>query len=285
MAAPFLGAEALASGRINRHQLRHNYRRLFPGVYLDRHAEQTLELRAHAAWLWSRRRAVIAGQAAAAMLGARWVDRRAAIELYAANARPPRGIHTYQAGLPENETRVVRGMPVTSPARTAFDLARRGPLPVAVARVDALMSATGVKVADIEALAADHRGVRGLRQLDAVLALADAGAESPKETWLRLLLRRHGLEPQTQLEVFADGRFVARLDMGWAEFMVAVEYDGDHHRTDRRQYVRDVRRLEELERLGWIVVRVVAEDLEVQIVRRVQDALETASRLTAGRRT
>ena len=42
--------------------------------------------------------------------------------------------------------------------------------------------------------------------------------------------------------------------------MVAVEYDGDHHRKDRRQYVKDIARLRMLEALGWIVIRVIAED-------------------------
>lgn len=71
----------------------------------------------------------------------------------------------------------------------------------------------------------------------------------------------------------ADGLPVAYLDMGWPEWMVAVEYDGDHHRTDRRQYVKDIRRLEMLEQLGWVVVRVVAEDRPADIVRRVRAAL------------
>jgi very-short-patch-repair endonuclease len=55
--------------------------------------------------------------------------------------------------------------------------------------------------------------------------------------------------------------------------MVAVEYDGDQHRTDRRQYVKDIRRLEMLEHRGWIVVRVVAEDHPFDILRRVRAAL------------
>jgi very-short-patch-repair endonuclease len=55
--------------------------------------------------------------------------------------------------------------------------------------------------------------------------------------------------------------------------MVGVEYDGDQHRTDRRQYVKDIRRIETLERLGWIVVRVVAEDRPAAIIRRVRAAL------------
>jgi very-short-patch-repair endonuclease len=52
-----------------------------------------------------------------------------------------------------------------------------------------------------------------------------------------------------------------------------VEYDGEQHRVDRWQYIKDIRRREELERLGWIVIRVVAGDRPADIVRRVRDAL------------
>jgi len=52
-----------------------------------------------------------------------------------------------------------------------------------------------------------------------------------------------------------DGwRLLAVLDMGWEDIKVAVEYDGDHHRTNRAQYAKDQRRIRELERLGWIVI-------------------------------
>ena len=72
----------------------------------------------------------------------------------------------------------------------------------------------------------------------------------------------------------ADGVTFAYLDMGWDEWMVAVEYDGDQHRSDRRQYVKDIRRIELLERMGWIVVRVVAEDRPSDVLsRRVREAI------------
>lgn len=55
--------------------------------------------------------------------------------------------------------------------------------------------------------------------------------------------------------------------------MVGVEYDGDHHRSNRRQYVKDIQRPEMLEGLGWLIVRVVAEDHPDDIIRRVREAL------------
>ena len=89
------------------------------------------------------------------------------------------------------------------------------------------------------------------------------------------LRRRNFMSDFTDaVEGFDFGDAVAYLDMGWPDLMVAVEYDGDHHRVDRQQYLKDIRRLELLERLGWLIVRVVAEDRPAEIVRRVRCALE-----------
>ena len=175
----------------------------------------------------------------------------------------------------DDEICLVDGVPVTSPARTALDLARRHPLGVAVAAIDALGQAVELKPADVELLVDRYRGRRGMQKARAALELIDCGAQSPKETWLRLLLIRADLPaPQTQIAVRNEwGYAEAYLDMGWEDIKVCVEYDGDHHRMDRAQYVKDIRRLEMLERRGWIVVRVVAEDRAADILTRVRRAL------------
>ena len=74
MAEIIVGSEAVASGVVTRGKLRWNYRAIFPDVYVPCTAQLTLRDRTIAAWLWSGRRAVIAGRAAAALHGARWVD-------------------------------------------------------------------------------------------------------------------------------------------------------------------------------------------------------------------
>jgi len=58
---PFIGAEALSSGMLNRHQLRTRFCAELPGVYLPLNAEPSLAERTIAAWLWSGRRGVVAG--------------------------------------------------------------------------------------------------------------------------------------------------------------------------------------------------------------------------------
>jgi Protein of unknown function (DUF559) len=96
----------------------------------------------------------------------------------------------------------------------------------------------------------------------------------PKETWLRLLLIDAGFPtPITQIPIVESYRTLAVLDMGWPEFGVVVEYDGDHHRSDRRQYVKDHWRLRKLAELGWIVIRVIAEDKPEEVIERVRRAL------------
>ncbi|OBJ58196.1 type IV toxin-antitoxin system AbiEi family antitoxin [Mycobacterium sp. 1423905.2] len=277
MTRPFLGSEAVRGGTLRPHHLRTRFHRIFPDVYVARDQPVlSLRQRTEAAWLWSHRQGVVAGVSAAACHGSKWVDERLPIELIWPNARPPQGIRTYDVCLDADEVGVIAHLPVTTPARTAYDLARRPPLDAAIARLDALISATGVKVEEVAELAERHPGARGLRQLDSALQLVDTGSQSPRETWLRLLLLRAGFpRPVTQIPVVcADGRQVFYLDMAWEDLLVAVEYDGEHHRLDRWQYTKDIRRSEALERLGWLIIRVVATDRPADIVRRVRDARE-----------
>jgi len=60
--------------------------------------------------------------------------------------------------------------------------------------------------------------------------------------------------------------------MGWPDMKIALEYEGDHHRNDRWQFNRDITRTEELQELGWTVIRVIAADTEGDILRRIEAA-------------
>ena len=269
-----IGSEAVAAGAVTKSQLATCYRRLFPDVYVDRDAAVDAELRAKAAWLWTGRRGVIAGFAAAGLHGSKWADDAQVVELIHDNRRSPPGVQTHRDHIEEDEIVVAAGIPVTSPVRTALDFGCWYPTMTAVAAIDALARATDIKAADIELLAGRYGGRRGITRAHRAVGLFDAGAQSPKESWLRVVLIQAGLpRPQTQIPVLDEfGTAIAYLDMGWEETKVAVEYDGEQHRSDRRQYTWDVRRLEMLERLGWIVIRVVAGDRPAEIVSRVRAA-------------
>ncbi|WP_297612487.1 endonuclease domain-containing protein [Nocardia sp.] len=149
---------------------------------------------------------------------------------------------------------------MTTPARTAFDIGRRLERDRAVPILDALCAATNIPPRDIADVARHHPRLRGVRRLTEIIPLVDSGAESPPESLTRLLLIDNGLpSPTTQLVVRdRTGQFVARVDTGWADWRVAVEYDGAQHWTDPAQRAKDIDRLAALESLGWRVVRVSA---------------------------
>ncbi|QCH25715.1 DUF559 domain-containing protein [Mycobacteroides salmoniphilum] len=276
---PFIRDEALANHLITGYALR-GFTALYPAVYVPPSAEVTPLKRAEAAWLWSRRHGVLAGISAAAVHGTKWLPPSGPAELIHTNRRAPQDISVWSDRLRRDEQTVINGLPVTTPARTAFDIGRRTTVDLAIERLDALMNATGTSVADIETVVARHRGARGLTRLAHVLDLVNGGAESPWETRTRLIVVRAGFTaPQTQLVVrnrFGD--FVARLDMGWKDHKVGIEFDGAQHWTDAGQRSRDIDRAKELADEGWRIVRVSSDMVRHRagtIVARVAEAFAT----------
>jgi hypothetical protein len=278
---PFVGTEAVGSGTLTERELRRSCSRIYRNVYQRRGNGLTARDRAVAAWLWSSRKAVVAGNSAAALLGAEWVDPHAPAELITDRKRPPSLIITRNETLLAGETTIVDGVPVTSPARTAFDLGRRPGLQTAVISLDALARATGITVDNVQPLMDAHRGARGMTQLRRALPLIDAGAESPQETRTRLVIIAAGLpRPQTQIRVRNEwGAVLARVDMGWEKWLVGVEYDGAQHWTDPLTRANDIDRSAELERRGWRIVRVSADLLRNRpdiVLARIREALRAA---------
>ncbi len=272
---PFVGTEALARGAVSSGMLQRGYVRVYRNVYLPNGSELTPVKRAMAAWLWSGRQSTVAGLSAAAVHGSKWIDPGLPAELYRRNGKPVDGILIHRDELFDDELQLARGIPLTTPARTAFDLGRRPGRTVALTRVDALANATGVRPQAIEGLIERHAGTRGLRQLREVVELMDGGAESPQETRTRLVLVDAGL-PRPQTQIVMD-RW--RIDMGWEEFKVGVEYDGEQHWTDPLQHEHDIDRLAELLARGWLIVRVSADMLRYRrevIVSRTCAALRQA---------
>lgn len=197
------------------------------------------------------------------------------IELVWNDTRPPAGLVVRNETLSDDQIKRVVGLPVTTPARTVFDLGRHFPRDEAVARIDALAWTLRVTVDDVIPLIERYPSVRGIRRLRVALPLVDAGADSPRETWLRLQLTDAGMPPdETQIMVIEGrGRVVAVLDMGWERFGVGGNYDGIFHQSDRKRYVQDQKTLRRLEAMGWIVIRVIAEDNIADVLARVERAL------------
>lgn len=280
-----VASEVLASGRLTRRELDRAYTKLFRNVYARSGVGLTARDKAVAAWLWSGRSATLAGCSAAAVLGSRWLDVSEPAELIRPNRRAPRGISVHSDVLSDRDVCRVGDMRVTTPARTAFDIARRQPLLAAVPRIDALLRVSGCNVLDARAVMDRNPGVRGVRKAAEALHLADAGAESPPESLTRILVIAAGLpRPVTQILIRDDyGHPIYRLDMGWAEFKVAIEYDGAQHWTDPAQRARDIDRLEFLAAQGWTIIRISGTQLYDQprlVVNRVAKALGAVPNVT-----
>lgn len=271
MGDPFVGSKAVANGELRKSALRTHYTRVFRDVYVTPGTELTPLIRARAGWLWSRQRGIVAGNSAAAVHGAEWVSSDSPLEMLHSNRNPLAGLLVRTEAIEEDEIVRVDGVPITSVARTALDIGSWYPRDDAVAALDALARATDLKAADVDLLLQRYPRRRGIQGARMALDLMDGGAQSPKETWLRLIIIDGGLpRPQTQIPVFdGPGDPFAYIDMGWEDIKVAAEYDGEEHRASSWRYGWDLRRAERIQRQGWINVRVSAGERADNVLRRV----------------
>ncbi len=288
---PFVGSEAIAAGAVTRAALKGpRFRSPFRGIAVATDVPDSYALHCEAAFLTVRGTGALAGYSAAEMLGADCAPARtpAEVVLPERQRRARAGLIVHRDAVPDEE--ILRDVPVrvrdrrgrwrtvpcrtvdaTSPARTAFDLARREPRIEAVAALDALMCHCRITPADVLAVAARHPGVRGVARLPALVALADGRAESPMETRIRLALIDGGL-PLPALQ-FPLGRY--RLDLAYPAAMLAVEYDGEHHR-EQPQAHDDLERQAYLTGRGWTVIRPTAREVLAEpdaVADRVRHAL------------
>lgn len=104
---------------------------------------------------------MVAGNSAAALLGAEWVDPNRPAELVTERKHPPPLIIVRNEALLAGETAVAAGVPVTCAARTAFDLGRRPGLTAAVMGMDALARATRLTADDVHPCSRHTRGFAG----------------------------------------------------------------------------------------------------------------------------
>ena len=167
------------------------------------------------------------------------------------------------------------GFPVTSPARTCFDLAARLGLAEAVAAIDMALHGGVISLEHFGEYVARHEGIAGVVKARKVLEHLEPKSESPMESRLRMLLVRAGLpRPEAQVTLRdRQGGFVARVDLYYPGARLAVEYDGGQHRD---QLTEDNRRQNRLHEIGVTVLRYTAPDLKErpnQVVDQVRTAL------------
>lgn len=177
--------------------------------------------------------------------------------------RPVRheGVRGHVAQVAADVRTVSHGLRVTSGARTWADLAPRLGLDDLVVLGDAVLRHGWADVVELTAMAA-RPGRRGNRRMRAAIPLLEPRTDSPMETRLRLLIVRAGLpRPVAGRDVVVDGEWLARPDLSYPALRIAIEFDGDHHRTSRTQWQRDLGRRRALEDAGWLLIVLTADDV------------------------
>ena len=156
----------------------------------------------------------------------------------------------------------LRGLPVTSLARTVVDCACVLGVRAGLVVADAAL-AFGLDRHACADIVAGARGARGVRAARAVLDIADDGAESPGETLARWAVLRAGFPPPaTQVAVDTHlGTFW--LDLGWPEWRLGAEFDGMGKYADspRAVVLAEKRRQEAIEEAGWRLLRLTFADV------------------------
>ena len=160
------------------------------------------------------------------------------------------------------------GIPVTSPERTVIDLAPLLDDEHLLGALDNILwrrrsTASRATRQSLRECLDRHRGRRGRFRLETLLPLATDRSDSIPESAFRLRFIRAGFpDPAPNQNVYdRNGRFIAMPDLQLLEYRMAFDYEGDHHRTDARQWRKDLRRVPLLEDAEWHHTRISADDL------------------------
>jgi very-short-patch-repair endonuclease len=247
------------------------WERLHPRVYRLAGTPTTWRQRAIAACLYMGPHSALSYRAAAVLRGLAGF-KRARMEVTVPTSRNRSGshqirIHVQGDLIPEEDITTIDGIPVTKPARTLLDLATVEKEDVIEQCLDDALRRRLVSLPFLERWLADprrkrHRGARVLQRL--VDARATIGVtESPLETQVLRLLRDAGLPiPRLQYVVQDGDRFIARLDFAYPDDLVAIEADGFRYHDQRQRFDDERARGNEIEAMGWHVLRITSQHLE-----------------------
>lgn len=282
-----------AAETIGRHRLRgmidnHEVRTLARGLYVGSSVPDTIELRAAALGLILPDHLVIADRSAAWLHGVDVFDLAAhqtvpdidVMSVDGHDATELTGCFAGKRDLVSDEIWKIGGVRVTSPVRTACDVACLRGRYQAMAALDGFRRTCRVSVADLERQTTRFRGRRGVKQLRELIPLSTDEADSAPESWSRLMIHDAGL-PMPAAQVWAllsDGRSF-RLENAYEQYRIAVEYDGLEHHSSSADRARDEERRAALAREGWIIIVIRKGDLGAKARERWLCELREAIRV------
>jgi len=248
------------------------WEKVYRGVYASLDTELDDRARIGAALMSAGDHLVVTRESAAALHGFGVLD-TSTVHLAGASeetARSQHGLQIHGLVLGQGDVVDVDGMWATTPERTVVELARIVRRIDALPVVDAALRAGACTPESLAEQLRQQAGLRGIVQARDIVRLGNPLAESAMESRTRLRILDAGLpEPELQIEV---GGY--RLDLGWREYRVGVEYDGIDH-LDRPRQRTDLERRNNLARLDWRIVWVT----DVHIYRTYRQFIAELSRL------
>lgn len=195
--------------------------------------------------------------------------------------RPSMQAHTWKPLVQADNVRINRHVYALDLIHTWAQLAPHVPLESLVSLGDSILHAQSITSSrSFPGSDGDHDSVRrrfittitslprfrAKPQCLLALTLIRANVASPMESKSRMVLLKHGIPSPSTGYTVPDARFVSgatmTLDMAWPEYQMAVEYDGDHHRTDKAQWRRDQEKREWLRNRGWTVIIATGADVK-----------------------
>lgn len=281
-------ASLLQRGMHRRHLASDAMRRVFPGWWARADAELSLEARARFFIDHVRPGAVLSHQTAAEILRVPLPEALTAEGGSALHCRAPVGTAASASALVvvhqtlEQPHLHYQGIPLVHPLFALQDIAPRMRSLDLVVALDALAAdrfgaRRRVRVGEMAQILKGMRG-RGAPALREAMPHVRERSWSPMETKVRIQLLSHGYpEPALNhpvLEVATGIEYY--IDLAYPDAMIAIEYDSEDHRTDRKSWQHDINKTDVLHENGWKVIRVTFADYlrPRQFFARLDQALQ-----------
>jgi len=178
------------------------------------------------------------------------------------------GVVGHHLNISSRDIRIFDGLRVTTLERTVFDLAALLTDEQLLGALDNVLwwrrpPTARATVQTLNDALTRFAGRRGRGRLLEMLPLATDRSDATPETAFRLRFLRAGFpEPVPNREIYDRyGRFIALADLQFPDYRMAFDYEGDHHRTDKRQWRKDLLRVPRLQDENWHHTRISGDDL------------------------
>lgn len=259
---PFLTRDAASLGISRRRVDGPEFRRIFDGVVVASAVPDTVAVRSRGALLVAPVGAAVSHWTAARLWGGivpddEWthVALMRDVRFRVGGIRPHRFRHAL-------DVRWWQGIRVTSPLQTFCHLARHLGLVDLVVLGDSLVRKARFSTADLVAYATSWEGQRRAEAV-AAARLVREHVDSRPESTLRLLMVLAGFpEPEVDIRIHDEqGRLLFRIDLGYRNVRIAVEYDGRWHATADQAEHDAARRGHLATSEGWRFIVVTADEL------------------------